>query len=592
MSLNTGTLISAAIRPIDSLDPIASAYASEIKGGLHTASTTTDRNNIIFERREWGMMCYVTNLDKTFQLKYNYFSTSIMDNNNWVEFSGSGGGGGGNEWIDSVFSIQNSPPISPNNGDRYILGNFPAGGWSGLTSSLVLTWDSIFSTWNETVPTQGMSVVVDDQNNSIYQYIGTFPTGTWVKENMSQLRSVTATTLNGYDYVAITSPSFDFYYPDMIFLTKFDSFNTGVTVSIDINGLGPVEVRKPSLSGLSYLEMMDINPDIVYNLTYDGTFFQLNRPYVNDGLFNVKYYIEYGDYIVVPQYYQYWVYSDLTIDGTLVNYGQVIIANGSMIITGSGSFINSGVVSLANFTAGLTTSFNNSPSITFTQSNTIFGLSVSAYLTDTGVNSGTYGSSFSIPQFSVDNQGRIISATSVDLSLESLVNNIAGDGLITNSGTLSVNTGIGLTISNDFVDIVWGGSASGLTFSMNNALKVNVDGTSIIINSFGELASSAGGASVPIYQSKYSLPTTGDGQPTGFTLSYVPNDYSRIQVFVNGQIQIIGDGVSSSVDCYFWNGVSVSTLNNLNIGDELYWNFTNSGFNLTGIDLIYVTYES
>ena len=53
MSLNTGTLISAEIRPIDSLDPIASAYASEIKGGLHTSSNFTNRNAIIFERREW-----------------------------------------------------------------------------------------------------------------------------------------------------------------------------------------------------------------------------------------------------------------------------------------------------------------------------------------------------------------------------------------------------------------------------------------------------------------------------------------------------------------------------------------------------------
>jgi hypothetical protein len=33
MAINVGTLVSSAIRPNDSLDPIASAFASEIKGG-------------------------------------------------------------------------------------------------------------------------------------------------------------------------------------------------------------------------------------------------------------------------------------------------------------------------------------------------------------------------------------------------------------------------------------------------------------------------------------------------------------------------------------------------------------------------------
>jgi hypothetical protein len=46
MAQNVGTLVSAAIRPNDSLDPIASAFASEIKGGLHTATASGDRDRI------------------------------------------------------------------------------------------------------------------------------------------------------------------------------------------------------------------------------------------------------------------------------------------------------------------------------------------------------------------------------------------------------------------------------------------------------------------------------------------------------------------------------------------------------------------
>ena len=44
MSQNTGTLISAAIRPNDSNDLIASAWATDIKGGLHVTDNVADRN--------------------------------------------------------------------------------------------------------------------------------------------------------------------------------------------------------------------------------------------------------------------------------------------------------------------------------------------------------------------------------------------------------------------------------------------------------------------------------------------------------------------------------------------------------------------
>lgn len=169
----------------------------------------------------------------------------------------------------------------------------------------------------------------------------------------------------------------------------------------------------------------------------------------------------------------------------------------------------------------------------------------------------------------------------------------AGNGL-SGGGTsgfinLDINTGIGLTISNDDVSIIWGGTATGLTFS-NNAISVNVDNSTLVINSNGQLSVVAG-ASVPVYEKKLSLSTTGNDQPTGFTLSYVPNDYSRIEVFVNGQIQYVGDGTTTGVDCYFWNGSSVVYLNNLISGNELYWNGVVTGFDLTTNDTIYVVYE-
>lgn len=468
MSKNVGTLVSSAIRPVDTNDPIASAYAKEIKGGLHTAADNTARNAIIFERREWGMMCYVINQDKTYQLTYNYSSTSIMDNNNWVEFSGSGGGSG-NEWVDSVISFQNSPPVSPTSGDRYIVGSIPAGAWSALNSGLIVQWNSVLTQWDSTTPTDGMSLVVDNEDGSIYRYEtqgGTypFPYGTWAKERIGQIRDITLGTSNGATFSGSSTPVFSTYVSDMIFLTKFSSTNIGNTVSVNINGVGPVLLKKPSGSGLTNFNPFDIEVGIVYNMVYDGTFFQLNRSFVNEDLFNVKYIIEPTDYIVVPQNYQYWVYADLTISGTLVNYGQVIIANGSVLLTG-GTFSNYGSLALVNLSGGggATSSYNDTSTIDFTTQNTIYGLSVSAIvkdgsLTASKLDSGTNGGATAGYFLSVDSSGKFVWSNSVAG---------AGNGLTQNGGVLDINVGNGLEIVSDYVQI--GGTLSqNLDLSGNN----------------------------------------------------------------------------------------------------------------------------
>ena len=44
--------------------------------------------------------------------------------------------------------------------------------------------------------------------------------------------------------IALNDSSFDSYIKDMLFLTKFDSVNSGNTASLDINGLGNVLIKK------------------------------------------------------------------------------------------------------------------------------------------------------------------------------------------------------------------------------------------------------------------------------------------------------------------------------------------------------------
>ena len=408
--INVGTLISASIRPNNSLDPIASAWAKEIKGGLHTVTDSSDRNSIIFQRREWGMMCYVTNENKTYQLTYNYSNTDIMNNSNWKEFNSSGSNGG--EWVDSVISIRNAEPTLPTDGDRYIIGSAPTGTiWASKSPGLIVQWNSGLLKWDETQPTNGTSVRVDDVDNSIWKYLGTFSVGSWNQEKSNLVRSLVLTSGDGVNYTGISNPTFSQYSKDIVLLSSFSSTNIGGTVSINISGLGQKYVKKVSKDGLTQFNPSDIKTDTIYNLFYDGTNFQLTLGQ-NESLFNVKYHIEPGDYIVIPQYYQYWVYGDLTIAGTLVNYGHLITANGQTFISGSGSYVGmpGSQYVMVPLSLGLTTSYNDSSTIQFTQSNTIFGPSVSAYVKDSSLtasklDTGSNGGATAGYLLSVDNAG-------------------------------------------------------------------------------------------------------------------------------------------------------------------------------------------
>jgi hypothetical protein len=90
MAQNVGTLVTAAIRPNDDQDLIASAFQNEIKGGHHGYATMAERDSLIVERREWGMFVTVYNdgisNNGIYRLVYNLSSTNLNDNGNWEAF--------------------------------------------------------------------------------------------------------------------------------------------------------------------------------------------------------------------------------------------------------------------------------------------------------------------------------------------------------------------------------------------------------------------------------------------------------------------------------------------------------------------------
>ena len=203
--INIGTLVSAAIRPNSSLDPISSAYSNEILGGHHTYETMIERDSIIIERRQWGMLCTVYNdssssNNTTYVLKYNNVDTNLMNNSNWIEYSISGDSN--SEWIDSVKSILLTEPTSPTDGDRYLLGlsntDMPIGiNWSLITGGSIAEWNGYSLVWDISQPTKGTSVRIDDEIFTIYNYINNdFPTGQWVKESLNQVRYIDASSID------------------------------------------------------------------------------------------------------------------------------------------------------------------------------------------------------------------------------------------------------------------------------------------------------------------------------------------------------------------------------------------------------------
>ena len=179
----------------------------------------------------------------------------------------------------------------------------------------------------------------------------------------------------------------------------------------------------------------------------------------------------------------------------------------------------------------------------------------------------------------------------------SLVSKQYVDDTLSNNLILGVTAGQGLSGGGTFGDIslaVELSPVSGLTFSGSgetDTLEVSVDGSTIQINGSGQLTVVAG-ASQPVYDTTFAVVTSGTGSVvTGTLLSQTPNNYSRIEVFVNGQRQRL-DGTTLK-DCYFSNdgGLSAISLNSLVSGDQLYWNGVFAGFELSINDIIEIVYE-
>lgn len=87
--------------------------------------------------------------------------------------------------------------------------------------------------------------------------------------------------------------------------------------------------------------------------------------------------------------------------------------------------------------------------------------------------------------------------------------------------------------------------------------------------------------------------TSGNNASTGIGLARQPITSTFIEVNVNGSVIDVSNGFETNHPCYFSadGGITPKAYSNLTIGDTLYWNGINAGYDLDGDDRIDISYQ-
>jgi hypothetical protein len=277
-----GTIIISPIRPAGPNESIATVFSNEIKGGHHTYELLSERDSIIENRRDWGMICTVYNdttssNNKSYILQYNYVNTNILDNSNWIDYNPSDSLNYNvtSEWLDSVQELATSP-ITLTDGYRYLVDDSGIGVFAGQDGKIAI-YSTLLSSFTFSEPNNGTTIRIDDKPNVLYKYQGTFSSGNWYKEYLNQIRYVNADSVDGMSFSATSSQTPIDLYENNIFYVEFSMTSSG-TSSISVDSLNHIEIKKLENNNLNSLTSNDIVPNIVYQLIYNNGVLQTVLP--------------------------------------------------------------------------------------------------------------------------------------------------------------------------------------------------------------------------------------------------------------------------------------------------------------------------
>ena len=125
---------------------------------------------------------------------------------------------------------------------------------------------------------EGMMVYVKE-DLTYYTLTSGLTNSDWVDLNFTNggnnYTSQYAVTVSGTNaYSGTATPTLTAYSITDIYLTQFENTNTSTAVTIDISSLGAFDIMKGTESGLTSLDIGEIQTGVTYFLTYDGAQFQ------------------------------------------------------------------------------------------------------------------------------------------------------------------------------------------------------------------------------------------------------------------------------------------------------------------------------
>lgn len=474
--LNIGTLFIDTARPLDNENysfPIV--LSNEIRGGIHIVTSSTNFPEILTPRRQWGMMVYVLDESKTYQLRPISDNNLGTNGNNWVPVNFGDNLIETQQWQNSVIDVVTDATsiISPSNGSRYLVGNTPSGGEFGNKKNQIATWNSGLNNgtggWQYSEPENGTTLRVDSYPNQYYVFVGTMSqTGSWFREYQNVVRYIEPQSNNGRTFSFTNTLQTKLTgYTNSVYYCNFATSNSGtVSLSIDNNPYKPVY---KSVGGvLSDLVAGDFKENIPYQLVWSGDSFVIDLPASGQNVIGPA---EVGDYTD-------GLYTDFTTStpvGTAVdrfnlllkslappsapNLNEIFVTNQSQFVTGKISYQYSdqpglGYVSttFSDIDSGVTlggTYSKNSPELRRLGIRKRDGEDIIGVLN----NSVDVHPSLPIPAYAEKSFG----------------NGITGSVVLYLNGVTISNINLGSTISS--IDTTLGGSFSGMNLSAATSSK-------------------------------------------------------------------------------------------------------------------------
>lgn len=304
-------VVTGTITPTDTIADIYATHdALYGKGGLRSVADYTERNAISNFRRTVGMLVYVESTDEYWKLLPEPWSYTNLD---WQFFS------------------SGAAPITD---DWDLL-------LSGDLQAIATVTGAILPSSNN----------ISDLGSTSYRfkdlYLGSkidFTTSLDFTIGLSNILTVNSSglTLNGnilgkYTVQPDTQPGFD----NLTIITKGYVDNAINSISL-IAGQG---IAIPTDGSINVL---------VDNVTIGiNTAGELHVIDLVD-TWGLKKFIPANEIINVFPNYQYFIYGDLTVEGVINNYSEVVVANGALILQGDGQFNNlgDGLLKLVNLATG------------------------------------------------------------------------------------------------------------------------------------------------------------------------------------------------------------------------------------------------